>query len=108
MADFLANHVDICFGMMPVTSTAPTACLVIKGNAISTNQQIETDLSKKPHPPTPSDLIAGIDCVEDMISDTIKICEHAKRPCPTTSTSYMPPRQRDAALVASRYMKRRI
>jgi hypothetical protein len=76
MADFLANPVDICFGLMPATSTAPAAYLVIKGNAVTTNQQIETDLSKKTHPPTPSDLIAGIDCVEGMLSDTIKVCAH--------------------------------
>jgi hypothetical protein len=37
MADFLANPVDICFGSMPATSTAPAACLVIEGNAITTN-----------------------------------------------------------------------
>jgi hypothetical protein len=66
MADFLANPVDICFGSMPTTSTAPAACLVIEGNAVTTNQQIETDLSKKTHPPTLSDLIAGIDRVEHM------------------------------------------
>jgi hypothetical protein len=107
MADFLANPVNICFGSMPTTSTAPAACLVIEGNAVSTNQQIETDLSKKPHPPTPSDLIAGIDHVGDMISDTIKICEHAKRPCTTPSTSSMPLGLRNAARVASRYMNAR-
>jgi hypothetical protein len=108
MADLLANPVDICFGSMPVTSTTPAACLVIEGNTVSTNQQIETDLSKKPHPPTPSDLIAGIDRVGDMISDTIKNCEHAKRPCPTPLTSSMPLGMRNAARVASRYMKRKI
>jgi hypothetical protein len=32
MADFLANPVDICFGSMTATSTAPAACLVIEGN----------------------------------------------------------------------------
>jgi hypothetical protein len=104
MADLLANPVDICFGSMPATSTAPAACLVIEGNTVSTNQQIQIDLSKKPHPPTPSDLIAGIDRVGDMISDTIKICEHAKRPCTTPSTSSMPLGLRNAARVASRYM----
>jgi hypothetical protein len=73
MADFLANPVDICFGLMPATSTAPAACLVIEGNAVTTNQQIETDLSKKTHPPTPCKLIAGIDRVEGMLSDTISL-----------------------------------
>jgi hypothetical protein len=108
MAYFLANPVDICFGSMPMTSTAPAACLVIKGNAVTTNQQIETDLSKKTHPPTPSDLIAGIDRVEGMLSDTIKVCERVKCPRTTPLTSSMPLGSRNAAHVASRYMKRRI
>jgi hypothetical protein len=73
IADFLANPVDICFGSMPTTSIAPATCLVIEGNAVTTNQQIETDLSKKTHPPTPSDPIAGIGRVEDMLSDTISL-----------------------------------
>jgi hypothetical protein len=30
---------------MPATSTAPAACLVIEGNAVTTNQHIGTDLS---------------------------------------------------------------
>jgi hypothetical protein len=90
MADILANPVDICFGSMPVTSTAPAACLVIKGNTVTTNQQIETDLSSETHPPTPSDLIAEIDRVEGILSDTVKVCEHVKRPCTTSSPSSMP------------------
>jgi hypothetical protein len=52
MADILANLVDICFGSMPATSTAPAACLVIEGNAVTTDQQIESDLLKETHPPT--------------------------------------------------------
>jgi hypothetical protein len=51
MADFLANPVDICFGSMPETSTAPAACLVIEDNAVTTNKQIQTDPLKKTHPP---------------------------------------------------------
>jgi hypothetical protein len=39
MADILANPVNICFGSMPATSTAPAACLVIEGNTIATDQQ---------------------------------------------------------------------
>jgi hypothetical protein len=108
MPDFLTNPVDICFGSMPATSTAPAAYLVIEGNAVSTNQQIETDLLKKTHPPTPSDLIAGIDRVGDMISDTIKVCERVKHPRTTPSTSSMPLGLRNAARVASRYMKCKI
>jgi hypothetical protein len=108
MADILANPVDICFGSMPATSTAPAACLVIEGNAFTTNQQIGADLSSESHPPTPSDLIAGIHRVESMLSDTIKICERVKRPHTTSSTSSMPLGLRNAAHVASRYMKRKI
>jgi hypothetical protein len=108
MADILANPVDICFGLMSVTSTAPAACLVIEGNAVTTNQQIETDLSTKTHPPTPSDLIARIDRVEGMLSDTIKVCERVKRPRATSSPSSMPLGLRNAAHVASRDMKHKI
>jgi hypothetical protein len=71
MEDILANPVDICFGSMPATSTTPAACLVIEGNTVTTDQQIGTDLLTETHPPTPSDLIVGIDCVEGMLSDTI-------------------------------------
>jgi hypothetical protein len=39
MADILANPVNIFFGSMPATSTAPVACLVIEGNTIATDQQ---------------------------------------------------------------------
>jgi hypothetical protein len=45
MADFLANPVVTRFGSMPTESTAPAAYLVIEGNAVTTDQQIETDLS---------------------------------------------------------------
>jgi hypothetical protein len=44
MADFLANPVDICFSSMPTESTAPAACLVIEGNAVTSNQQVKSDL----------------------------------------------------------------
>jgi hypothetical protein len=108
MADILANPVDICFGSMSATSTAPAACLVIEGNAVTTNQQLGADLSSESHPPTPSDLIAGIHRVESMLSDTIKICERVKHPHTTSSTSSMPLGLHNATHVASRYMKRKI
>jgi hypothetical protein len=38
MADFLTNPVDIFFGSMPAKSTTPAACLVIEGNAVTTDQ----------------------------------------------------------------------
>jgi hypothetical protein len=108
MADFLVNPVDIYFGSMSAKSTAPAAYLIIEGNAVTTNQQMEVDLSSETHPPTPSDLIAGIDRVEGMLSDTIKICEHVKRPRVTSSTSSMPLGLCNVAYVASRYLKRKI
>jgi hypothetical protein len=80
MADILANPVDICFGSMPATSTTAAACLVIEGNAVTADQQIGTDLLKETHPPTHCDLLAGIDHVEGMLSDIIKIYECIKCP----------------------------
>jgi hypothetical protein len=47
MANFLANPVDICFGSIPAKSTTPAAYLIIEGNAVTTDQQIETDLSSE-------------------------------------------------------------
>jgi hypothetical protein len=108
MADVLANLVDICFGSMPATSTAPGTCLVIEGNVVTTDQQIETDLPSETHLPTPSDLIAGIHRVEGMLYDTIKVYERVKRPRTTSSTSNMPLGLCNAAHVASRFMKRKI
>jgi hypothetical protein len=108
MADFIANPVDICFGSMPAKSTAPAACLVIESNMVTSNQLIRTNLLTKTHPPTPSDLIAGIDRVEVMLSDMIKVCECVKRPRRTSSSSSMPLGLRNAAHIASRYMKRKI
>jgi hypothetical protein len=102
MAEILANPVDICFGSMPAKSTTPAACFVIEGNAVTTDQQIGTYLLTETHPPTPSDLITGIDRVEGMLSDTIKVCKHVKRPRRTSSTSSMPLGLRNAAHVASR------
>jgi hypothetical protein len=108
MVNILANPVDICFGSMPVKSTAPAACLVIEGNAVTSDQQIGTDLLTETHPPTPSDLIVGIDRVEDMLSDTIKICERVKIPSQDLIFINMPLGLRNAAHVASCYMKRKI
>jgi hypothetical protein len=109
MADILANPVDICFGSMLVKTTAPDACLVIESNAVTSNQQVGTDLLAETHPPTPSDLIVGLDRVEGMLSDTIKVCEHVKRPRRTPpSSSSMPFGMWNTTHVASRYMKRKI
>jgi hypothetical protein len=72
---------------------------------VTTDQQIGADLLTETHPPTPSDLVAGIDHVEGMLSDTIKVCEHVKHPRMTLSPSSMPLGLRNTAHVASRYMK---
>jgi hypothetical protein len=89
-------------------STTPAACLVIEGNAVTDDQQIGTNLLTETHPPTPSNLISRIDRVEGMLSDTIKVCERIKRPRRTSPSSSMPLGLRNAAHVASRYMKRKI
>jgi hypothetical protein len=108
MVDILANPKDILFGSMPVKSTTPAAYLIIEGNTVATNQQIGIDLLTETYPPTPSDLIAGINHVVGMLFDTIKVCEHIKRPRRTSSSSSMPLGLRNAAHVASRYMKCKI
>jgi hypothetical protein len=100
--------VYIRFGSMPAKSIVPATCLVIEGNAVTTDRQIKADLSSESHPPTPSDQIAGINRVEGMLSNTIKIYERVKRPRKTSSPSSMPLGLRNTAHVASRYMKRKI
>jgi hypothetical protein len=100
MADILANPVNICFGSMPATSTTPAACFVIESNTVTADQQIEADLLTETHPPTPSNLIAGINRVEGMLFDTIKVCECVKHPRVTSSTSSMPLGLRYAARLA--------
>jgi hypothetical protein len=109
MADILANPIDIFFGSMPAESTAPAAFLVIEGNAVTYNQQDGIDMPSETHPPTPRDLIAGLYRIEDMLSNTIKVCECAKCPCRTLAPpSHMPFGLWNTTHVASLYMKRKI
>jgi hypothetical protein len=108
MVDIIANTIDICFGSVPAKSTAPAACLIIKSNTVTSNQQIGTDLLTETHPSTPSDLIAGIDRVEGMLSDTIKVYELVKCPRRTSSSSSMPLGLQNATHIASLYMKHKI
>jgi hypothetical protein len=76
---------------------------------VTSNQQVKTDLLTEADPPTPRDLIAGLDRVEDMLSDMIKVCKRAKRPRRTSAPSpLMSLSLWNAAHVASRYMKNRI
>jgi hypothetical protein len=108
MAEILANLIDICFGSMPAKSTTPATCLIIEGNAVTADQQTGPYLLTETHPPTPSDLIAGINHVKGMLSNTIKVCERVKRFRTTLSPSSVPLGLRNAARVASCYMKRKI
>jgi hypothetical protein len=109
MADFLANPIDFYFSSMPAESIALAACLVIENTAATSTQQVESDLLAETHQLTPRDLIVGLDHVEGMLSDTIKVCESVKRPRRTTPP---PPRMplglRNAANAASRHMKKKI
>jgi hypothetical protein len=73
MVDFLADPVDIFFGSMLVESTAPTASLVIENAAATSFQQVESNLLTQTHPSSSCDLIAGLNHVERMLSDTIKV-----------------------------------
>jgi hypothetical protein len=108
MADILGNPVDICFGSLSAKSTTPAVCLVIEGNTVTTDRQIGTDVLTETHSPTPSNLIARIDRVEGLLSDTIKVCERIKHPRRTSSSSSMPLGLCNTAHVASHYMKRKI
>jgi hypothetical protein len=104
MTDILANPVDIFFGSMPTKSTAPAACLVIEGNAVTSNQQVRTDLLTETHPPTPSDLITGIDRVEGMLSDAILLLlahGHDRRKRPREEVQRMPVLCQIAALTST-------
>jgi hypothetical protein len=93
---------------MSAKSSTPAACLIIEGNTVTSDQQTGTGLLMETHPPTPSDLIAAINCVEGMLSNTIKIYERVERPCRTSSSSTMPLGLHNAAHVASCYVKRKI
>jgi hypothetical protein len=46
----LAKPIDICFGSMLVESTTLDACLVIESNAVTSNQQVGTNLLAETHP----------------------------------------------------------
>jgi hypothetical protein len=61
------------------------------------------------NPPTPNDLIVGLNRVEDMFSDTIKVYERVKRPCRAPpSSSRMPFGLRNATHVVSCYTKNKL
>jgi hypothetical protein len=73
--------VKICFGSFTATSTvlaaatSPTASLKVpatSGVAPSSGQKSKT------HPPKPYDLVQGMECVIDMMEETLQICERAQ------------------------------
>jgi hypothetical protein len=109
MEDFLANPIDICFGSMPLESTAPAACPVIVNTPATSFQQVEFDLLTEIHPPTPSNLVVGLDRVASMLANTIKICESVKRSSTTTPPSpCMPYDLWSSIRVVSNHMKKKI
>jgi hypothetical protein len=109
MVDFLANLIDISFGSMPVGSSSLAAYLVMESTAVMSNQQVESDLLAETHPPTPHDLIVGLDRIESILSDTIKVCKCTKQPRETTSPSLcMPLGLWNTAHTVSHHMKKKI
>jgi hypothetical protein len=102
MVDFLANPVNIWFDSMLAESTAPATCLIIESTAVTSNQQVKSDLMAETHPPTPCHLITGLDRVRIMLSDTIKVCECAK--CPRRTS----PPPTHMARRTSRHMRKQI
>jgi hypothetical protein len=90
----------------------PAACpraSKLLGTAVTTNQQVGSNLLAETHPPTPRDPIEGLESVEGMLSDTIKVYEHAKHPRRTTPPSpCIPLGLQNAAHAAFRHIKRKI
>jgi hypothetical protein len=81
MADILANPVEICFGSSTATSTAlaaatsPTTTAKIPAIPIVVSV---SDLELKTHPPKPCDVVQRIECIIDMMEETLQICERAQ------------------------------
>jgi hypothetical protein len=44
-----------------------------------------SDLASKTHPPKPCDIVQGIECIIDMMEETLQICERAQRSMQTAS-----------------------
>jgi hypothetical protein len=91
MEDILDNPVDVCFSSMLAKSTAPAACLIIEGT-VTSDQQIRTNLLTETHPPTPSDLIAGI--------DHLRTCSLTRSKSVNTSNALARPHPHPACLLA--------
>jgi hypothetical protein len=77
MADILADLVEICFGSFTATSTtlvaatSPTA--FVKAPATS-GAAPSSGRKSKTHPLNPYDLAHGMECVINMMEETLQIC----------------------------------
>jgi hypothetical protein len=77
MTDILANPVEIFFGSLTVTSTtlaaatSPAIAVRIPATPVAAPA---SDLKLKTHPPKPYDIIQEMECVIDMIEETLRIC----------------------------------
>jgi hypothetical protein len=74
MADILADPEEICFGYFTTISTLLAAATspatsakvpVAYGAAPSSGRESKT------HPPKPNDLVQGMECVIDMVEETL-------------------------------------
>jgi hypothetical protein len=109
ISDLLTDPVDFCFGSMAVEPIDLATCLVIKNTAVTSTQQVESDMLAETHPSTPRDLIAGLDRVKGMLSNMIKVCKSVKCPRRTTPPPPdMPLGLRNTAHTASCHMKKKI
>jgi hypothetical protein len=88
MAEILTNHVEICFGPFTATSTAlaaATSPVTVEKIPMIPLAVPVSDLASKIHPPKPYDIIQGMECVIDMMEETLQICERAQRSTQTAS-----------------------
>jgi hypothetical protein len=82
MADILADPVEICFGSFTTTLTTLAAATSPTAN-VKTPATLDAAPSSskksKTHRPKPYDIVQGMECVIDMMEETLQICERAQR-----------------------------
>jgi hypothetical protein len=81
MADILTNPMEICFGSFTATSTAPVVVTspVTVAKILTTPVAVPvSDLASKTHPPKLYDIVQGMECIIDMMEETLQICERAQ------------------------------
>jgi hypothetical protein len=74
MADILTNLVVICFGSFMATSTtlaAATSPTTSMKDLATLDAASSSSKKSKTHPPKPYDIIQGIDCIIDMMEETL-------------------------------------